>query len=149
MLMGRYSIPFQNRTIKKHHHSFLIRCFRSLEDSDSPKQTIWTNPIIPIWFVVWNILFFSHILGMSSSQLTQNGWWFEWFGSFFLHIILGIVIPTDEYFPEGSRPPTRYRNFQKGSKPSARQLGLRCRAPSPSGGAAPHRGNDVKHRKKR
>ena len=36
---------------------------------------------------------------------TKSGWWF---GTFFLifHIV-GIIIPIDEYFSEGLKPPTR------------------------------------------
>ena len=36
---------------------------------------------------------------------TISGWWF---GTFLFSHILGIIIPTDWYFAEGLKPPTRY-----------------------------------------
>ena len=40
---------------------------------------------------------------------TQTGWWF---GTFLFSHILGIIIPIDQYFSEGFKPPTS-KNFQR------------------------------------
>ena len=32
----------------------------------------------------------------------------RWFGTCFFPYILGIIIPTDQYFSEGLKPPIRY-----------------------------------------
>ena len=52
---------------------------------------------------IWNKL------NLGLHQQTDPGWWF---GTFFFHI-LGILIPTDSYFAEGSKPPTNSSIFAR------------------------------------
>ena len=45
--------------------------------------------------------------GVGSIPPNVNCWLVVWNISYFPLIILVIIIPTDEYFSEGSKPPTR------------------------------------------
>ena len=62
------------------------------------------------WMEVWIGLVILVILVNFVIVQTISGWWFgTWFlYDFMTFHILGIIIPTDWYFSEGLKPPTRY-----------------------------------------
>ena len=62
------------------------------------KSKPWPEHLI----VVNNMLMVEDSINIINNNSLLTDWWF---GTFFFHI-LGIIIPTDQYFLEGLKPPT-------------------------------------------